>query len=107
MIKHWLVGAAALAMISSAALAQSMSSDDTGNLTAHDVIGKRLLDGDGAMIGWIKGVKGQSASVATPAGKRIEVQMADLSLGFGPHTVIEAGNGTAQKLNADEADKLK
>ncbi len=106
MIRHWLAGAAALTMISSAALAQNVSSDDSGNLTVRDVVGKRLLDGDGAMIGWIKSANGQSATVTTPAGKRIEVQMANLSLGFGPHTVIENGNSEADKLNAQEDQSL-
>jgi hypothetical protein len=107
MIRHWLVGAAALMVTSGVALAQSATSGEAGNLSARDVVGKRLLDDDGAMIGWIKSATDRSAMVTTPAGKRIEVQMAELSLGFGPHTVIEEGNSGADKLNGAEAATLK
>jgi hypothetical protein len=63
------------------------------------VAGKRLLDANGAAIGHIEKATAQIATVRTPAGKRIQVDMAKLALGDGPHTVIDTGDSDAEKLN--------
>jgi hypothetical protein len=74
-----------------------------GDLTPHDVAGKWLLDANGATIGRIEGADSEKATVRTKDGAKITVQMARLSLGNGPNTVIEAGNSAADKLNRIEA----
>ena len=107
MIKQMLTGAAlGLVLASGAAQAQG-AGDDAGPLTARDVIGKRLLDGNGVLIGHIESADAQAATVTTPDHKHIKVQLAALSLGFGPHTVIEDANGQADQLNADVDSKLQ
>ncbi len=98
-MKHWFAGAVVLTIISGTALAQSAPTNDPGGLTARDVTGKRLLDVNGAMIGRIESAAGQTAMVRTSNGKRIMVDMTTLSLGDGPHTIIEAGDSDAEKLN--------
>ncbi|HEY1720260.1 MAG TPA: hypothetical protein VGG27_03370 [Magnetospirillaceae bacterium] len=92
MTRYWLAGAAALIVVSGTAFAQTA-------LTAHDVTGKRLIDVNGAPIGHIISANDRSATVRTTAGKSIQVDMAKLSLGDGPHTVIEAGDSAAEQLN--------
>jgi len=104
MTRTWLAAALALTMISGAALAQDAAS---GGLTARDVTGKRLLDANGVLIGHIESADRDKATVRTPHGQRITVDMAKLSLGNGPHTVIEEGDSDADKLNTAEDESLK
>ena len=74
-----------------------------GGLSPGDVNGKWLLDSNGATLGRIESATADSASVRTQDGKRISVEMARLSLGNGPNTVIRAGNSEADRLNKVEA----
>lgn len=106
MKKLWVVGVMALSIVSGAALAQDAASSSPGGLAARDVEGKRLLDANGSFVGRIESANPQEATVRTPDGKRITVDMAKLSLGNGPHTVIEESDSDANKLNASEADNL-
>lgn len=76
------------------------SDQGPGNLSARDVVGKRLLDANGNPIGMIRRVSadGRTAVVApTGGGPRIDVDMAKLGLGMGAHTVIEEDNHLPQR----------
>lgn len=70
-----------------------------GGLSARDIKGKRLLDANGAPLGVIEGVTPKGATVRTPDHQLMTVDMAKLSLGNGPHTVIESGDSAADILN--------
>ena len=80
---------------------------DSSALSARNVSGKRLLDANGMTVGQIEGVAGDSAKVRTPDGQHIAVDMARLSHGNGPNTIIENSNSDADSLNHGEADKVQ
>lgn len=101
MTKFWLAGAVALSLVSGAALAQGAAS---GELTAHQVTGKRLIDVNGALIGYIVNATSDSATVRTADGKRINVDMSKLSQADGPNTIVEAGDSAAEQLNIQVED---
>ncbi len=107
MKRQWLLGAAILTMVAGTALAQEAGSNGPGGLTARDVVGKRLLDANGTMIGRIESANPHEATVRTRDGRNVTVDMDTLSLGNGPHTVIQDGGSEAEKLNTAEAGKLK
>lgn len=106
MIRYGWAAALVLMAMSSVALAESASPDYAGGLSPREVTGKRLLDANGTPIGQIEKATMRSAVVRTPNGKHIQVDMAKLTLGDGPHTVIETGDSDADKLNRQaEGDK--
>jgi hypothetical protein len=106
MIGHRLGAAVILILVSGAAFAQEAGSNGPGGLAPRDVSGKRLLDSNGATLGRIESATADEATVRTPDGKHVAVAMAKLSLGTGPHTVIEQGESDADKLNSVEADRV-
>ena len=106
MIGHRLAAAVVLSLVSGVALAQEAGSSGPGGLAPRDVTGKRLLDANGAVVGRIESATGDEVTVRTPDGKHVTVAMAKLSLGNGPHTVIEQSDSDADKLNTAEADRV-
>jgi hypothetical protein len=69
-----------------------------GGLTPRDVVGKRLSDADGNVLGQITGVSrdGVSAEVRpAKSGGPTSVDMSELSLGFGARQVILGGEPEA------------
>jgi hypothetical protein len=69
-----------------------------GGLTAHDVVGKRLSDANGNVIGQIVGVSQDGASAQVKPGKGgapTSVDMSLLSLGTGARQVILGGEPNA------------
>ncbi len=69
-------------------------SDAPGGLTAHDVVGKRLSDADGNVIGQIVGVSQDGTTAQVKPGKGgapTTVAMNQLSLGTGARQVILGG----------------
>src|ERR1700761_5425726 len=98
----FLAAAGAVFLSAPMALAQSTSplplsgagDQAPGGLTAHDVVGKRLVDADGNEMGHIAGVSrdGSSAEVRPAAkGGATSVDMSELSLGTGARTVVMGG----------------
>jgi hypothetical protein len=89
----------ALAQSQSGVLPLSGGGDQPpGGLTARDVVGKRLSDADGNVIGQIVGVSqdGTSAQVRPPhGGGPTMVSMSQLSLGTGARQVILGGEPAA------------
>ncbi|HLZ68178.1 MAG TPA: hypothetical protein VKQ29_18285 [Aliidongia sp.] len=89
----------ALAQSASQGLPLSGAGDQPpGGLTARDVVGKRLSDADGNVIGQIVGVSrdGASAEVRPPHGGGLtNVDMSELSLGTGARQVILGGEPAA------------
>ena len=84
------------------AVTSGRSDEPPGWLSAHDVIGKRLMDSDGNVIGHIEKLSadGRSVVVRGPHGGRpVLVAMDELSLGMGAHTVIDEHNSSAKALN--------
>jgi len=72
--------------------------DKPGGLTAHDVVGKRLSDADGNVIGQIVSVSqdGANAQVRpSKGGTPTIVSMNQLSLGMGARQVILGGEPAA------------
>jgi hypothetical protein len=95
-------GSVAMAQTPSPTVAPGdMGSRPPGDLVASDVTNKWLLDANGEKIGWIDGVvdQGSMASVRTPDGKHVKVELRRLSLGNGPNTVIQSGHSDADNLN--------
>jgi hypothetical protein len=69
-----------------------------GGLTARDVVGKRLSDANGNVIGQIVGVSQDGASAQVKPGKGgapTSVDMSQLSLGTGARQVILGGDPNA------------
>jgi hypothetical protein len=69
-----------------------------GGLSAHDVVGKRLSDADGNVIGQIVGVSRDGASAQVKSdkgGTPTTVSMSQLSLGTGARQVILGGEPNA------------
>ena len=89
----------ALAQTSSDALPVSGAGDQPpGGLSARDVVGKRLSDADGNVIGQIVGVSrdGANAQVKSDKGGTLAtVGMSQLSLGTGARQVILGGEPNA------------
>lgn len=111
-MRSLIIAAASLALLSASAavpFAQAQSSsqglpisgagnDKPGGLTARDVVGKRLSDADGNVIGQIVGVTqdGTNAQVRpSKGGTPTTVGMSQLSLGMGAHQVILGGEPNA------------
>ncbi len=105
-----IIAAAGVALLAAAApqvQAQTASTDipssgagnaKPGGLSAHDVVGKRLSDADGNVLGQITGVSrdGVSAQVRpAKSGGPTSVDMSELSLGFGARQVILGGEPEA------------
>ena len=87
---------------STGAITSGRSGEPPGWLSARDVIGKRLLDGDGNVIGHIEKLSADRRSVVVRApdgGRPILVSLDELSLGMGAHTVIDERNSSAKALN--------
>ncbi len=77
--------------------------EQPGSLSRRDVVGKRLLDDDGALMGTIVGVSADGRSaILRPAGggKRSTIAMSGLSIGMSSHTVTDDINSSARALNA-------
>jgi len=110
-MRFLIIAAASVALLSASAAvpsAQAQSSsqglpvsgggnDAPGGLTAHDVVGKRLSDADGNVIGQIVGVSqdGTTAQVKPGKGAPTTVAMNQLSLGTGARQVILGGEPNA------------
>jgi hypothetical protein len=114
-MKFMIIAASAVLLSASAlglpAMAQSSGQSSTaglpisgagdkppGGLSAHDVVGKRLSDADGNVLGQITGVSkdGTSAQIRpAKSGGATQVDMSELSLGTGAHQVILGGEPAA------------
>jgi hypothetical protein len=107
MIRVWILAAALLTAAAPAlageAPAYSGAGDrGPGGLTARDVVGKRLLDANGAPIGDIVKVTpdGREAIVRPlTGGPTLTVDMDEVSLGTGLNTAIKSGGSEADRLN--------
>ena len=108
-MRSLILAAAGLALVAAAAppaRAQTMQGlpvsgagdQPPGGLTAHDVVGKRLSDADGNVLGQIVGVSRDGASAQirpAKAGGPTQVDMSELSLGTGARQVILGGEPAA------------
>jgi hypothetical protein len=111
-MRFLIIAAASVALLSASAavpLARAQSSSQAlpmsgggnaapGGLTAHDVVGKRLSDADGKVIGQIVGVSQDGTTVQVKPGKggaASTVAMNQLSLGTGARQVILGGEPNA------------
>jgi len=111
-MRFLIIAAASVALLSASAAvpcAQAQTSSQAlpvsgggsaapGGLTAHDVVGKRLSDADGNVIGQIVGVSQDGTNAQVRPGKGgapTTVAMNQLSLGTGARQVILGGEPNA------------